>query len=237
MTYNTIDLWFEELSAGDEEYRHYWYFLDENEQAKAQRFVQKKHRLQYVISHGKLRTVLAGYTGLGPEKIRFAQEASGKPYILADDKPHEVNFNLSHSGDKMLVAVSVSGSVGVDMEVWDDRIDSTLIADACFADLERQFWQALPDAEKTAVFYQFWVRKESFVKAVGAGISLGVAKVVTSIEGAARFLSIPDGYGLAHDWHVLDLDLGTGMSGALTVKDISPPRVRLKRLCVQPYLP
>lgn len=223
-----IDLWIEKLSAEDDEYQYYWHLLDENEQIKAKRFIQKKHQLQHVISHGKLRTILAGYTGIAPEKICFAHEAFGKPYIIVEDQRHEVKFNLSHSGNKMLVAVGFQEFIGVDVEVWDDRVDYVAIAQDCFAEAERLFWEALPDTEKTAFFYRFWTRKESFVKAVGAGITLGVSQVVTSINGTPRFLSIPDDYGSTRDWKLFDLNLGQGLSGALTVKSNEDIQVNLK---------
>lgn len=235
MSNNVIDLWFEELSAGDEEYQYYWRLLDEHEQAKALRFIQDKHRLHYVISHGKLRTILAGYTGQTPGKICFAQAVFGKPYIITDGKPHEVNFNLSHSGDKMLAAVGFAGPVGVDIEVWDGRVDGALIAKSCFADVEWMFWQELPDAEKIASFYRFWTRKESFAKAVGSGIMLDISRVVTSVAGTAGLLSIPGVYGAVHDWQLFDLDLGQGLSGALTVKNNGLTRIRLKTLRGLPY--
>ena len=78
----------------------------------------KKHQHQYVICHGKLRTILAGYTGIAPEKICFAQEAFGKPYIIVEDQPYEIKFNLSHSGNTMLVAVGFHKSIGIDVEMW-----------------------------------------------------------------------------------------------------------------------
>jgi 4'-phosphopantetheinyl transferase len=214
---NAIDLWIEELSVRDDEYQFYWSLLDANEQTKAMRFIQEKHRKQYVISHGKLRTILASYMDIAPEKIPFAVEASGKPYSIADGRPHEIKFNLSHSENKMVVAVGYYENMGVDIEVWDSKVDFLAVANECFAEAEKSYWQALPIDEKTATFYQLWTRKESFAKAVGSGITLGVAQVVTSLNGTACFLSIPDSYGSACDWTVVDLDVGLGISGALTV--------------------
>lgn len=227
MRNNSIDLWFEDLAASDAEYRHYWRLLDDDEQIKAMRFIQGEHQRRYVVSHGKLRTVLARYTGIAPETLCFAQQALGKPYLIVDGKPHGLNFNLSHSGNKMLVAVSLHYPVGVDIEIWNDRIDRAAIAEDCFADSERAYWQALPDTEKDAAFYRFWTRKESFVKAVGAGITLGVAGVVTSVDGTARFLSIPADCGSADEWRLHDLALGQGLSGALVVKTNGFTRINI----------
>jgi len=53
----------------------------------------------------------------------------------------------------------------------------------------------LPEDRKDAFFYRLWTRKESFVKAVGIGVGLDVSRVVSSLVGAARFLSVPEGAG------------------------------------------
>jgi len=213
-----IDLWLEDLTVSDDDYAHYWSLLDANEQAKAARFFQKKHRDYYVSSHGKLRTILASYTNIPPEKLCFAVEVFGKPYLIIDGNASKVTFNLSHTDNKMLLAVGYQQEIGVDIEAWNDRVDFTLVANACFAESERLFWQSLPSPKKDAAFYQFWTRKESFVKAVGAGITIGVADIISSVNGEAVFLAIPTAYGAAQDWQVIDLQLGHGISAALVVK-------------------
>ncbi|MEQ1529549.1 MAG: 4'-phosphopantetheinyl transferase superfamily protein [Methylococcales bacterium] len=212
-----IDLWFEELAVTDEEYRHYWPLLDKNEQDKALRFVQTTHGRRYIASHGKLRLILSEYLGIPPAKIGYTEQAFGKPVIIIDGLEHDIKFNMAHSGNKMLVAVGMDCEIGVDIEVWNGGIDTLSIANICFAEAERCFWNELPENRKNEFFYRFWTRKESFVKAVGVGLGLDVSCVVSSHEGATRFLSVPDGYGCAGDWALVDLDFGSGISAALTV--------------------
>ena len=225
----TIDLWLEELAVTDEEYRHYWSLLDRNEQGKALRFVQAIHGRRYVASHGKLRLILAAYLGIAAEKITYAPQAFGKPVIVVDGLEHDIQFNLAHSGDKMLVAVGLDGQIGVDIEVWNNSVDSASVASLCFAEAERCFWNGLPGSSKDEFFYRLWTRKESFVKAVGVGLGLDVSKVVSSMVGATRFLSVPEGYGFAGDWALVDLDVGRGISAALTVPADVIKGIELKR--------
>ena len=161
--------------------------------------------------------ILASYTNIAPERIRFDIGAFGKPFIVEEGKPHKVKFNLSHSDNRMVVAVGYYDNIGIDIEVWNDKVDLNAIAKECFAEVETTFWKALPDSAKAAAFYRFWTRKESFVKAVGAGITVGVSQVITSVDEPVRFLSVPEGYGAASDWKVVDLDFGSEISGALTV--------------------
>lgn len=230
MINKTIDIWDEELSVKENEYQFYWDLLDNNEQNKAMRFFQKIHRNYYVISHGKLRMILTSYVRTEPEKIRFEEGEFGKPFIVDDGKPHKLKFNLSHSENRMVVAVGYHDKIGVDIEVWNEKIDLYAIAKECFSEIETIFWKALPDSEKTSAFYRFWVRKESFAKAVGAGITLGVSNVINSVDEPARFMSVPNSYGTARDWKVIDLNFGSEISGALTVKANNLGQINLRNL-------
>lgn len=220
MIQRTIDLWFEDLSVTSVDYQNYWNILDDIEKNKALRFVHKIHRDRYVVSHGKLRVILATYVDMPPGKICFVEEAFGKPYIYMDGKAHKVKFNLSHTADKLIVAVCPSVQLGVDIEKWNGKIDYKMLAKECFSEVEYLYWLGLPEGEKTQVFYQFWTRKESFVKAVGTGISLDVTQIITSIDKPTRLISIPECFGLVSIWELIDLNLDDGMSGALTVQSI-----------------
>jgi 4'-phosphopantetheinyl transferase len=204
--------------------------LDDKERNKALRFAHKIHSGRYVVSHCKLRAILAWYIGMVPENIRFAKEDFGKPYISIDGQEPEVKFNLSHSRRKMIVAVGLHGQIGVDIEEWNGRVDFDLVVSSCFAEVERCFWNGLPEDRKDAFFYRLWTRKESFAKAVGVGLGLDVSRIISSPEGGAHFLSVPEGYGLASDWTLADLDFGGGISAALTVPAKCYKGIELRRL-------
>jgi 4'-phosphopantetheinyl transferase len=225
-----IDLWFEELTVTDQEYRYYWSLLDKNEQDKALRFVQATHGRRYVASHGKLRLILAEYLGIPPEKIAYAEQAFDKPVIVIEGMEHEIKFNLAHSGNKMLAAVGLDGQIGIDIEVWNHRIDGASVANICFAEADRCFWNGLSGNMKDAFFYRLWTRKESFVKAVGIGLGLDVCRVICSTVGPARFVSVPDEYGSPEDWALVDLDFGSGIRAALTIPAKCYGRIELKQL-------
>jgi len=125
----------------------------------------------------------------------------------------------------MMVAVGLHDRIGVDIEEWNERTDC-----GCFAEVERCFWNGFPEDRKDAFFYRLWTRKESFVKAVGIGIGLDVSRVVSSSVGAARFLSVPEGFGPAGNWALVDLDFGSGISAALTVPAKCHDRIERRRL-------
>jgi 4'-phosphopantetheinyl transferase len=225
-----VDLWLEPLDGvGGNALRAYEALLDSCERAKAQRFLSQTDRRRYVVGHGKLRRILATYLPLQPEAITLAARIHGKPFIAGDGR-HGIKFNLAHSGGYLLVAVNHGNEIGVDIEQWTDKVDYDAVLALCFSASERRVYRALPEERKKKFFYRLWTRKESFVKAVGEGLRLDVTQVVSSSSGPARFVALPAGYGGPERWGLLDLELGRGLSGALSFPGEFPPHINFKRL-------
>ena len=147
-----------------------------------------------------------------PEKIRIKKAEHGKPYLA--DYP-ELAFNLSHSADRLMIAIGWNCQLGVDIEICKQRINLSGLVDKCFAEEEAAYWTKLPETQKNQAFYRFWTRKEAFVKATGHGIALGLNQCVINPENPTEFLRVPDNCGQASAWHVLDIDLGEGICSAL----------------------
>lgn len=103
------------------------------------------------------------------ENAEISVDGKGKPCLKGRD---DLYFNLSHSGDLVICAVS-GRAVGCDVEsVRGGRLD---VAKRFFTDEERDFVDLGSDEyEKNARFARIWTLKESFVKANGAGLALGL---------------------------------------------------------------
>jgi len=71
------------------------------------------------------------------------------------------------------------------------------------------------------LFYQLWVRKEAFVKAIGRGIAVGLDQCAINPEQQTEFLSIPAEYGVANDWKIVDVQLKKEDACALVVKNMN----------------
>lgn len=210
-----IDIWYGEIvPSGMDAIESYKALLDADERARMEKFSNEPLRQQFLCVRGRLRLLLAEYTGVRPEDISFQQGEFGKPF-LPDHA--EITFNISHSGNKLAVAVGYQYALGIDIEFWRDKVDFSALVDKCFADVERNYWHDLPEASKKAVFYEYWTKKESFVKAVGRGIALGMEQCVISPEKPEQFQCVPKAYGPASEWKMFTLQLGDDVSGAVSV--------------------
>lgn len=226
---NSIEIWFESLNSCEYCYSNYWNTLDFKERTSAQRFNRELDRRRFVVSHGKLRQILASYLHLPPDEIVLATQFHGKPFVFGDIG-NSVTFNMSHSDSYLLVGVGSDYEIGVDIEKWKDFIDYENVLSICFSDFERRFWRELTDDKKQEFFYRQWVRKESFVKAIGLGLYLDVSCVESSLTGVSQFLSLPASCGSPQNWRLIDLKLAHCLSGAITVSSSKVSTIIYKRL-------
>ena len=105
--------------------------------------------------------------GTNPASVEFGRMPEGKPTLK--DCAH-LRFNLSHSGDLVVIAVALEREVGVDVEAIRPMPDLEDIAKFFFASGERDDLLSLPPDERIPAFFHCWTRKEAFVKAVGSGL-------------------------------------------------------------------
>ena len=159
--------------------------LSEDELARAERTPNVLARRQFVAGRVLLRRALGRATGVAPEAFRFRCEERGKPFL-----PGGPPFSLSHSGDRVVVAVGAggptAGRVGVDVEVVRPVRRMAAVVRRRFAPEEAEWWAQQPPARRDAAFFQIWTRKEAFAKAVGRGLALpGTAFAVATVDGLA----------------------------------------------------
>ena len=80
--------------------------LSSDERERAGRFAFSLHGKRFVAARGVLRTILARYAGADPADIRFSYGPHGKPFLSPSAGRDELHFNVSHAGDRALVAVT-----------------------------------------------------------------------------------------------------------------------------------
>jgi 4'-phosphopantetheinyl transferase len=116
-----------------------------------------------------LRRVLALYLAEGPEEIALSRGERGKPLLAAE--PERLAFNLSHSGELTLVALSRGREVGVDVELARPERDLVALAKRALAPEEAAAVRAAGGDERTRLFYELWTRHEARLKCLGVGLA------------------------------------------------------------------
>lgn len=140
--------------------------LSDDELARANRFHFEKHRQRFTVARAGMRLILAQYQDISPDQLAFTTNAHGKPALTTA----HFGFNLSHSADLALLAVSQHLEIGVDVEYFSSR--SFLgIAKHCFSDTEIQHLSTLSVTDCMLGFFEIWSQKEAFIKAVGMGLA------------------------------------------------------------------
>src|SRR5690242_5769940 len=96
---------------GDE--RQPWYHVLSRDELEAASHLHGEHRLRFKNGRAALRLVLGNYLLKPPGSLQFGLGPQGKPYIPTS----KINFNISHSGDVLVIAVARNFEVGIDIEV------------------------------------------------------------------------------------------------------------------------
>lgn len=179
--------------------------LSAEERDRAARFHFDKHRRYFTAARGILRELLGTYLGKPPSAIEFSYNPYGKPAVEG------IYFNLSHSDNRALYAVSRAREVGVDIERINPSFADEQIPEQYFSPAEVKVLRALPKERQIEAFFNCWTRKEAYVKARGLGLSLDLQSFdVTLVPGEpAAFLR---GAG---EWSIEAPEIAPGFAAAI----------------------
>jgi len=201
--------------------------LDERELARLARFARGGDRRRYLAARALTRLVLASRLGCEPAAVRLRVRCAvcgsgehGKPFVEGGP-----GLSYSHAGDRVVVAVSGAGGVGVDVEnpalIDVDAFDALAVSD-----VERSYrrWDR---ASRT----RSWVRKEAALKAAGVGLTIAPSEVeVSAPDEPPALIRWP--LGGEESVALLDLELD-GYPAAVAVRCVEPqpalPEVTLRR--------
>lgn len=193
-------------------------WMSEDECGRAARFIRQQDHVRFVLAHGGLRVVLARYTGLDPSALMFHLGLTGKPALLNRRVPqHLLEFNLSHSRGRMLMAISNEQDIGVDLEQIRDKVQAAKLAERFYAPAERERVISLSGPGQAQQFYRYWVAKEAVLKGQAVGLrSLQQCEILTSDDSPRAKVKLSEGAAMQPGWMVHWLDCGSGWVGAVS---------------------
>lgn len=177
------EVWLVELDNDIESIDRSFELLSEDEKGRANRFVFSKDRTRFIACRGALRRIVGRYLETAPEAIGFSARKFGKPYLTENDRG--LRFNVSHSRDIALIALTLNSEVGIDVEYIDRDMDHLGIAPDIFSEHQMANFTSHSRDTRASMFFRRWTRKEAFLKAMGDGLS-------SSEEIQGRFSAIDD---------------------------------------------
>lgn len=178
---NEVHVWSASLDVSPSHLFELRRILSEDERKKEERLRFQRDKDHHVASEGALRAILARYVGMPPASLRFERNAHGKP-SLAAALGLRLRFNMSHSQNLALYAITCGREVGIDVECVRNGFAETQIAEQFFSPDETTRLQQLPQALQQRAFFHTWTRKEAYLKARGEGLTVPLNEFDVSVH-------------------------------------------------------
>lgn len=214
-----IDIWRTALNLPRQQVDDYRALLSAEEVARANRFkVERKYR-EYIISRGLLRRVLGHTLKRDPAALVFDYTKHDKPVLAMNRGGAPVCFNVSHSHELTLIAVTLKNLIGIDVEHVRRNVEFKKLAKRYFSPHEAGELDTHTDIDMPRAFFSCWTRKEAYVKALGDGIAFGLNEFSVSVNPSDTEVSLSThrDRGEAEKWSILNLQAGPEYTAALAV--------------------
>ncbi len=205
-----LQIWSTRLDRSRSQIDKFSQFLTAAERQRAAKFVNPLHGDRWIVARGCLRQILSRYLDLSPAQIVFTVGVQGKPAVEGD----RLQFNLSHSGDRAVYAISAQSPVGIDIESIHPIAAADLV-DRFFSAAEQAIFHNLPIDLQQAAFFHAWVQKEAYLKACGTGLHTPLDKIAVSIDPRtpAAIISAP----IAGMWRIEKLEIFPDYASAIVI--------------------
>lgn len=181
-----------------------------------------------------LKQILADCTGRTAETIEFTENRAGKPSLAPGITDQPIRFNLSHTGDLAVCAVTLAHEIGVDIEHLERPVNLS-IADRFFSHQEAEAISRADASLKQPLFFRFWTLKEAYAKATGRGLAIGLDQfsfVLDRPEIQVRFHRSGPGQDHSGHWQFFQFSPVPGYMAAVAVNKKDAP---LLTLSVHPF--
>ncbi len=197
--------------------------LSADELARASRFKFPQHQQAFRAARGILRLILSRYLGIPPQAVVFQHGPHGKPSLAPSITP-SFSFNVSHSNNLALYAVTQESTVGIDIEYHRQKINIPALIQRICSSEEKAILTALPPEEQKKGFFACWTKKEAFVKATGKGITIPLEAITVPLPPSNSFDigSLQDNELQGSSWSLFEIAVDPGYTAALAL-----PRVNL----------
>jgi 4'-phosphopantetheinyl transferase len=226
---DSIDVWTIPLTDIEDRFQDHIQSLSADERHRAARFRNTKDGRLFTFARGSLRLILSQYLGIPAKTIQLSYGAHGKPRLAETHQP-SLNFNLSHSGDFALCALTNNHSIGIDIEkIRIGNPDYYLrLATRFFSRKEFEAIDAASERDRTLFFFSCWTRKEAYLKRHGLGLHLPLSGFTVNVNPAesAHLIDTPWRPKDLMITRFQDLPAPHGYQAALAIASPQPKNLR-----------
>ena len=196
--------------------------LSDDERARADRLQSVDDQRRFIVCRAALRTRLGLMLDVPPASVSFDYGNHGKPALAAPFAGVGLQFNVSHSGELALIAVTQGASIGVDIEFPRQLNDRDALVRRYFSRAENIAYFSTPEAERQQAFFNCWTRKEALIKALGRGLSYPLRKFDVSVSPAmpAKLLRFELQKGPLSGWCLTGFEPAAGYVAAVAVQGV-----------------
>lgn len=146
--------------------------------------LHKSHKSRAILTH-----ILSRYLKVPETAVLLDVNAHGKPFLAVPLHEPPIYFNLSHSGDYMVLIFSIV-EVGIDIEYTNRNTKIEKMARRFFHPAEYETLLNLDGSNKKKHFFTLWTIKEAFLKGLGCGLSLSTSSFYATPAGKDSFYII-----------------------------------------------
>jgi 4'-phosphopantetheinyl transferase len=170
--------------------------LDLKEKEIFGRYILEEHRRRFVCSRGILKKLVANYLNIEINDIFIKYNDKGKPFLDNSVNYINLNFNISHSNELLIIVFTLESLIGADIEYIDKSRDIMGISKRFFNINEYNYINRYKGDEQFKIFYIFWTFKEALLKCCGMGITcdfhnitlpLTESKIFENLEGIYKY--------------------------------------------------
>lgn len=183
----------------------------------------RKSADRFLATRALLKQLAARAVGVPPQELEFGYALTGRLYVRGCD---QVDLNLSHTGDLMLVGLSTLGLIGVDVESADRRLyGSGGEQQMCTPD-EVRLLAATDEADRNRRLVRQWTLKEAYTKALGQGMYFPFTEFGFQVDEEPPRLRRADGTPADRDaWSFRSLRVGERHLAGLALHDAGRGRI------------
>lgn len=197
----------------------------EAETIQAAKFTHPQLHQCYLKTRWAMRDILGLYLETSSAEVQLRYAELGKPELIPGAHTRDIRFNLTHSGNGALFAVTLGTEVGIDMEKVGQKPRPLRLAKRYFTEEVVQQLEELTEQDQQFALLKLWTQYESYKKAQGVGLRGGDELLQLDFKMPDdQFQPFPTDDGKPTEWLIAQLTPAKDYVGAITVESDSEIR-------------